>query len=654
MSKRAPRKPQSASNQPALPVATTRLPDEPGDPNIRVEAIKAEIEARFGFFPPFFSPALRNAQVLENLWQQTLSAYVDNPLPARFKEKLNAYLSRFCGAPYCMVCHSCVLRPLGMSAQDVLGLLETPPPTETEITTHLQHLMAQLPLASEWLHFAELEDSLIRCSIPLFTNGEHAHPYRIALQRCLGPEYYQHLVIYLAYIQTCHTWMEAHPEISYLDDQRVKDNLAPLLAEAPGLATFLNTYQERVRYETQQKVAAQATAVERARGALEVQAREARYQALVQATSQAIWTADQFGNRSGDFAWWAELTGQSPADAAGAGWLNSIHPDDQEAVRAAWAQARETLTVLNITYRIRTRQGDYRNYAVRGVPITDPHGNLREWIGTFNDITERKQIEEERARLLADEQAARAAAQEAVRVRDAFLSIASHELKNPLTALRGTAQLLQRRAAREGALNDTGRHALGVIIEQAQRMDEMLSALLDVSRMEHGQLTITRAPLDVIALLRQVLEELQPTLDRHTLSWDFGTGPVLIAGDKLRLAQVFQNLLHNAVKYSPGGGAVTVQITQDAAQVCIVVRDQGIGIPPAALPQLFQRFYRAENAETRQISGTGIGLYVVKEVIALHGGSVAAASDEGQGSHFTVCLPRLAEKALPWPAPGAE
>jgi len=98
------------------------------------EQIKAEIKDKFGFIPPFFTPAQQNPQVLENLWQQTLFAYVNNPLPPLFKEKLSAYLSRYCAVPYCMICHSCSLRPLGMKAQEVLELLESPPPIETDIS----------------------------------------------------------------------------------------------------------------------------------------------------------------------------------------------------------------------------------------------------------------------------------------------------------------------------------------------------------------------------------------------------------------------------------------------------------------------------------------------------------------------------------------
>jgi len=179
------------------------------------DQIKAEIEEKFGFFPPFFAPALETPQVLENLWQQTLSAYVGNPLSPLFKEKLSAYLSRYCPVPYCMICHSCSLRPLGVRAREVLQLLESPPPTEAEIDEHLSRLaaypdgLAILPEAN-----SALEASLLYCSIFIAMEREEAEYCRSELRRILGQVNYQHLVSFIAYVRTCHAWMEAHPEIA--------------------------------------------------------------------------------------------------------------------------------------------------------------------------------------------------------------------------------------------------------------------------------------------------------------------------------------------------------------------------------------------------------------------------------------------------------
>jgi signal transduction histidine kinase/FixJ family two-component response regulator len=233
-------------------------------------------------------------------------------------------------------------------------------------------------------------------------------------------------------------------------------------------------------------------------------------------------------------------------------------------------------------------------------------------------------------------------AQNAVRVRDQFLSIASHELKTPLTALLGNAQMLQRRAIREGNFSARDQRALHVIAAQAVRLNKMIAALLDISRIELGQLSIERAPMDLCALARRVTAEMQPTLEQHVIEYSDTNEPLWVEGDELRLEQVLQNLIGNAVKYSPAGGTVTIRVEQRGSYACAIVQDQGIGIPVNSVPQLFTRFYRADNVNPQNISGMGIGLFVVKEIVSLHGGTVEVASQEGQGSTFTVCLPLAA------------
>jgi signal transduction histidine kinase len=237
------------------------------------------------------------------------------------------------------------------------------------------------------------------------------------------------------------------------------------------------------------------------------------------------------------------------------------------------------------------------------------------------------------------ERQARARAEAAVQLRDQFLSIAAHELKTPLTSLLGYAQLLQRRTQRASSLSDADQRALGVIVAQASRLNRMVAALLDIARIEGGQLSITRTPLDLCELARRVAEEAREQAEDHALEIACPTEPLMIEGDDLRLEQVLQNLIQNAIKYSSPGAPVALRVERRGDTACVAVVDQGMGIPQEALSQLFQRFYRAPNVDEHQISGMGIGLYVVKEIITLHNGTVAVESIEGQGSTFTICLP---------------
>jgi hypothetical protein len=226
------------------------VPATGAGPGRSADAIVAEIRARFGFVPPFFEPALQTPAVLENLWQQTLSAYVENPLPALFKEKLFAYLSRYCAVPYCIVCHSCALRPLGMRAGDVLRLLEAPPRVDG-IAAQLTLLAAQPAPLSTWpASDSPLETALIDGAIFVFLFPDRAERCQRELRRLLGARY-PRLAEFLAYVRGCHGWVESHAELAYEADERARANLGPLIEQEPQLAEFFRDYRRRVLEERQ-------------------------------------------------------------------------------------------------------------------------------------------------------------------------------------------------------------------------------------------------------------------------------------------------------------------------------------------------------------------------------------------------------------------
>jgi PAS domain S-box-containing protein len=247
----------------------------------------------------------------------------------------------------------------------------------------------------------------------------------------------------------------------------------------------------------------------------------------------------------------------------------------------------------------------------------------------------------ERARLYEAERQARGEAESALHVRDVFLSIASHELKTPLTALLGYAQLLQQRLSQAGNASERSQRAVEVLIDQALRLNKLIETLLDISRIQTGQLRLDRAPLDLRTLLQRIAEEMQLPLSRHEIVCYVPDEPLIVEADALRLEQVIQNLLQNAIKYSPDGGLITLHALAQRPYVHVRITDQGMGIPQAAQARLFERFYRASNIDPQQISGLGIGLYVVQEIVTLHGGVITVESAEHQGSTFTVTLPLL-------------
>jgi signal transduction histidine kinase len=235
---------------------------------------------------------------------------------------------------------------------------------------------------------------------------------------------------------------------------------------------------------------------------------------------------------------------------------------------------------------------------------------------------------------------ARRTAEAAVRTRDHFLAIAAHELKTPLTSVIGYTQVLNNRISLKGDLPDRERQIVQSIDSQARRLHQLIESLLDLSRIQTGRLSIQRQALDIVQLARRVVDEIRLTLEQHTIVLQAPKEPLTIDGDELRLEQVLQNLLQNAIKYSPDGGEIRVTVEACDHQACIAVSDQGIGIPDSARDQVFQRYYRAGNIDPQRMNGMGIGLYVVQEIVSLHAGTVQLTSNGSSGSTFTVCLPR--------------
>ncbi|HEY1013219.1 MAG TPA: GAF domain-containing sensor histidine kinase, partial [Herpetosiphonaceae bacterium] len=244
-----------------------------------------------------------------------------------------------------------------------------------------------------------------------------------------------------------------------------------------------------------------------------------------------------------------------------------------------------------------------------------------------------------RAALAIDNAQLYAEARQAVLTRDQFISIAAHELKTPITTMLGYTQLIQRRFEREGNASERDQRTIRVLHEQAERLNRMVMALLDISHIQIGQLHIEHGIVDMRALVGRIIEDARITHDRHVLHFDDAGDPLYVVGDELRLEQVVQNLLQNAMKYSVPGSAITLEVGRSDGQVRVSVADSGVGIPADALPRLFVPFFRAPHEATLSVSGMGVGLYVVKEIVSLHGGTVEVVSEEGAGSTFTIVLP---------------
>jgi PAS domain S-box-containing protein len=262
-------------------------------------------------------------------------------------------------------------------------------------------------------------------------------------------------------------------------------------------------------------------------------------------------------------------------------------------------------------------------------------------VAAIRDITERKQMEDERAALLERERAARTEAEAAVRLRDAFLAAATHDLKNPLMTITIWAELLEQLAPdlQPAEAADHVRRGAGRILATSSRMVAILQQLLDVARVQMGQaLALDRTATDLVALARRALAEHQETTQQHVLRLQAQQRRLVGHWDAGRLERVLDNLLGNAIKYSPEGGTITVRLSREGELAVLAVTDQGIGIPEADLPHVFEWFRRGSNVAAIA-PGAGLGLAGVRQVIEQHGGTIAAQSRPGAGSTFTLKLP---------------
>jgi signal transduction histidine kinase/DNA-binding response OmpR family regulator len=268
------------------------------------------------------------------------------------------------------------------------------------------------------------------------------------------------------------------------------------------------------------------------------------------------------------------------------------------------------------------------------------------------EVIERQQAEKENARLLIREQAARAEAEAANRMKDEFLATLSHELRTPLTAILGWSHLIRSRKLPA----DTFASAIETIERNAKAQSQLIDDLLDVSRIITGKLRLEARPVEPAGIIEAAVTSLRPAAEAKEIELDLeldrATGMVM--GDPGRLQQVSWNLLSNAIKFTDTGGRVQVQLARTGSHVEIVISDTGQGIKPDFLPHVFDRFRQADGTTTRSHGGLGLGLAIVRHLVELHGGTIQATSPgEGQGSVFTVQLPLMTRVSLEGDAQGA-
>ncbi len=281
----------------------------------------------------------------------------------------------------------------------------------------------------------------------------------------------------------------------------------------------------------------------------------------------------------------------------------------------------------------------YHRRAIAPVPTEQELVDVLTYLASI--AIERHRNEEERGHLLDREREARAAAEAAVQIRDEFLSIASHELRTPVTVVKGVAQMLQRAARRNRLDLDHLTNCVDTIQRASDRLSLLINDLLDVSRLQSGQLSVRPEQLDLGGLVRDIVgRHAEQVASGHVVQIGLPDSPAMVEADPIRIEQIVDNLLSNAVKYSPGASVIEVTVAKDVGGLTVSVRDSGIGLPEKAAERIFEPFGRGRNAVGLNLPGMGLGLYVSRRIAELHGGRLwAESSGEDQGTTVYFWLP---------------
>jgi PAS domain S-box-containing protein len=360
-------------------------------------------------------------------------------------------------------------------------------------------------------------------------------------------------------------------------------------------------------------------ALENARLFERMRTEESRFRTVAESLPHMICTANAEGEIDYCNQLWQEYTGLNTEACAGKKWMSVIHTADMEKVNKMWEESIRTGDTFESEFRMKkASDSTYRWQLVRVFPLRDHDGKAVRWFGSFTDIDEQKKAEEQK---------------------DNFLSIASHELKTPITTIKAYIQLLLTMRDGDEARKKIYLSKAGVSVNH---LNALVSDLLDVSRIEGGRMNYKITEFSLEGLISDSVENLQSTVTTHTIEKRSDVNAI-VKGDKQRLEQVICNLLSNAIKYSPGKSKVTIEVRREEDHVRITVTDQGIGIAEQHHHDLFQRFYRVDSIADR-FSGLGIGLYISSEIVKYHKGEIGVNSKEGQGSQFFFTL--LVEKWL--------
>jgi PAS domain S-box-containing protein len=343
---------------------------------------------------------------------------------------------------------------------------------------------------------------------------------------------------------------------------------------------------------------------------------EERFRILTMQAPVGIFMTDEDGNCLFVNEGWCKMARMGAEEAQGQGWLGAIHTEDRQRVFHEWHHATQDGRPFASEYRFHSPEGKVIWLFGTAVALRNDAGQVTGYLGTVTDITERK---------------------EADQMKSDFVSFATHQLRTPLAGIKWLLEL----AREEPDISEDMLSYIQDARESADRLIKLVNDLLDISRLERGKLTIVPQVIPLAELTQNVLEEVSLLVQEkgHHLTFTAADEILPVLADQQLMRQVILNLVSNAIKYTPPEGEIVIEIGQEGAHLRWSIRDSGIGIPKEALPRLFEKFYRADNAQTIETEGTGLGLYLVRLILEQFTGRIWCESEEGKGTTFLFVLP---------------
>lgn len=346
-----------------------------------------------------------------------------------------------------------------------------------------------------------------------------------------------------------------------------------------------------------------------------LQESESKFRLLADSLPQKIWTADTAGNIFYYNQNVYDYSGLTPEQLDNDGWIQMVHPDDREENIKRWMESVKSGKDFLLEHRFLRYDGEYRWQLSRAVPQKDASGNIQTWVGSSTDIQEIKEQEQQK---------------------DYFISMASHELKTPLTSIKGYVQMLQ--MMHEKSEDVFLHNALNIMDRQIKKLTKLITELLDISKIKSGGLNFNKEHFEITDLINEVVDEVKHINPDYQIPVNTEE-KVMIYADRDRIGQVLTNFLTNAIKYSPDSTLVEIKCCVENNYIIVAVKDFGIGISKKDQEKVFEKFYRVEGTNEKTFPGFGIGLFIASEIIRRHDGFIRVESDFGKGSVFLFGIP---------------